>query len=248
MSVIPPRNTYFQKSLWLKILIIPLIVFGGFYTIPLSLLRLLRVIPQKHLSKIYCRMLYGSLRLLGYPKVVLRGRTELLGTNKPIVIVGNHQSNWDIVTYSRAFPSNTYVLAKKELFKIPLFGQFFYLSGNFLIDRSNKRAGSRTLQAMNKRIMDSGDSLFVFPEGTRNKDPNVVLQDFKIGAFKVAKETGADIVPVMSLVHPTGRPSPVILEVMDPISPANFENAEKLKRHTHELMKNRLAKFLSTGN
>ena len=98
---------------------------------------------------------------------------------------------------------------------------------------------------MNKRIAKKNHSLFVFPEGTRNKDLDTILRPFKIGAFKIAKDTGAYIAPVLSLSAPKGRPSPIFLEYLDPIDPNDFADAESLMTHTHKIMLDHLKSFLS---
>lgn len=238
------RNDYFQKSLYLRVLSILLVAFGGFYAFVYAVLGFVRVLSPNNMSHFFSRSLYYSLRALGFPQVRLTGRKDIPTSDGSKIFVGNHQTNWDIVIYAKMVPHKTYVLGKRELLKIPIFGQFFYLAGNFLIDRSSKEAGKKCIEAMNRRISEKKHSLFVFPEGTRNKDLNVLLQPFKIGAFKIAKDTGAPIAPIVALVPPRGRPSTVCLDFLEPINPNDFTDAESLMKYTHNVMQQHLKSYL----
>ena len=64
----------------------------------------------------------------------------------------------------------------------------------FYIDRENPRAALDTLDEMTKFAKDNKKHIVIFPEGTRSKDGN--LNEFKGGAFKVAKQAFLPIVPV----------------------------------------------------
>jgi len=239
------RNGYFQNSIFLKILSIPLIFFGGLYAFIYTILGFFKILNKENMSVVFSRWLHSTMRLLGFPEVRIIGRSDVPEMPRAKVYVGNHQSNWDLVIYAKMVPPRTYVLGKKEIFWIPIFGQFFFLAGNFLIDRSSKEAGKKCIEAMNKRIAKKNHSLFVFPEGTRNKDLDTILRPFKIGAFKIAKDTGAYIAPVLSLSAPKGRSSPIFLEYLDPIDPNDFADAESLMTHTHKIMLDHLKSFLS---
>jgi len=108
--------------------------------------------------------------------------------------LANHLSNFDIPLLFRAIPTPIRYLAKKELYRIPVFAQALHVAGIVKIDRG---AGAKSYAAINEgvaRAKANGYSLIVFPEGTRSRDGD--LHPFKKGAFRMAISTGLPVVPV----------------------------------------------------
>ncbi|CAG0965821.1 1-acyl-sn-glycerol-3-phosphate acyltransferase [Geobacteraceae bacterium] len=118
--------------------------------------------------------------------------TELVPAGGPVIFMGNHQGNFDILVLSRAIPRRFSWLAKEELFRIPLFGAAMRRAGYIPVDRSDGRKALRSLNAAAQRIM-SGTSVVIFPEGTRTADGS--LLPFKKGGFILAERAGVPIVP-----------------------------------------------------
>jgi 1-acyl-sn-glycerol-3-phosphate acyltransferase len=108
--------------------------------------------------------------------------------------LANHLSNFDIPVLFRAIPTPIRYLAKKEVYKIPVFAQALHVAGMVKIDRG---AGASSYAAINEgvaRAKENGYSLIVFAEGTRSRDGD--LHPFKKGAFRMAISTGLPVVPV----------------------------------------------------
>jgi len=108
--------------------------------------------------------------------------------------LANHLSNFDVPLLFRAIPTPIRYLAKKEVYKIPVFAQALHVAGIVKIDRG---AGASSYAAINEgvaRAKASGYSLIVFAEGTRSRDGE--LHPFKKGAFRMAISTGLPVVPV----------------------------------------------------
>lgn len=113
--------------------------------------------------------------------------------SRSYVLVANHQSYVDIwALMGKAGISTTWVM-KKELTKIPLFGQAVQFSGQIILDRSNKRAANRSIEEARKKI-GPGDSVVFFPEGSRSLTGE--MGKFKRGAFSFAQEMGLAVLPV----------------------------------------------------
>ena len=83
-------------------------------------------------GRVFCR---GLVRLMGW-RIEVANR-ETLDSARPCVIVGNHQSFLDVVTFGSIFPERTVSAGKREIGRIPVFGWFYRLSGNLVIDRGN---------------------------------------------------------------------------------------------------------------
>lgn len=119
--------------------------------------------------------------------------TEHLDPNTSYVFASNHRSYLDTATLFRYTGKRMGIVAKKELLKIPIMGQGMSFVNVIAIDRSNPE---RALESMRKarEVMENGYSFGVFVEGTRAM-PGELLP-FKKGAFHLAVQTGAPIVPV----------------------------------------------------
>jgi len=125
-------------------------------------------------------------------RVRVAGR-ERLPDGVPFVYVTNHQSHFDVLALIHALPGQYRVVAKKELFSIPVFGWALWLAGFIRIDRSNREQAVASLELAAMKIR-AGTSVVVFAEGTRSPDGS--LQPLKKGAFVMAINAGCPIVPV----------------------------------------------------
>ncbi|WP_243372856.1 lysophospholipid acyltransferase family protein [Geotalea sp. SG265] len=131
-----------------------------------------------------------GLRLAGIP-VAVEGLEHIPGDG-PVIFMGNHQGNFDILALSLAIPRRFSWIAKKELFAVPMFGEAMRRAGYIPLDRSD---GRRALKSMNDAAarIRNGSSVVIFPEGTRTKDGS--LLPFKRGGFLLAAKAGVPIVP-----------------------------------------------------
>lgn len=119
---------------------------------------------------------------------------ENLPDKGPVVLVGNHQGYADIFAYCAAFKKFQFAfVAKEDLAKIPLYGEWIRRIRSVFIKRKDPRAA---LKAINEGIkyIEQGFSLVIFPEGTRSKGP--VPGPFQKGSLKLATKPGVPIVPI----------------------------------------------------
>ncbi len=178
-------------------------------------------------------------RLAGM-RVTLRGG-ENLAARQPYILAANHQSQFDIFALQGYLNIDFRWLAKKELFKIPVFGLGMRQAGYIPIDRSRGREAVKSLYAAAERIA-AGASVIIFPEGTRSPDGH--LQKFKSGGMVLAIKSGVPIVPVAICgthdILPKGkllaRPGSVTINVGRPIATSNFKVSDKqeLARRLHD--------------
>lgn len=112
-----------------------------------------------------------------------------------VLYVGNHRSIFDIVlTYPRV-PGPTGFISKQEVLKVPILSIWMKYLDCLFLDRSDLRKGlEMILEAIEK--VKNGISIFIYPEGTRNKT-DMPLGEFHKGSFKIAQKTGCPIVPVV---------------------------------------------------
>jgi 1-acyl-sn-glycerol-3-phosphate acyltransferase len=182
------------------------------------------------------------LRLSGM-KVKVRGR-ENLDPLETYVFISNHRSYLDTATLFCYVGRRIGALAKKELLKVPILGYGITYVNVMAIDRSNRERAIQTVQAATERI-HSGISFAVFAEGTRAR-PGELLP-FKKGAFYMAIEAGAPIVPVaikntdilMGKGTGTAQPGTIELVFLEPIQTKGLttdEDVEHLIERVHTLI------------
>ena len=164
----------------------------------------------------------------------------------PVVYVANHQSGLDMFTISGAVQKNTVTVGKKSLKWIPIFGQMYWLTGNILIDRKNTNKAMNTMGITVEKIVKNKLSVWIFPEGTRNKGRG--LLPFKTGAFRTAIQANVPIVPVCASNQEgtikLGRwnNGKIIIELLDPIymDESGGASARNIADQSHELMKSKI--------
>lgn len=111
----------------------------------------------------------------------------------PYIFMSNHLSLYDIPLLLVSLPGTVRMVAKKELFKVPLWGDAMQQSDFVSIDRENGAQAIKDLEIAAQK-MTHGIRLWIAPEGTRSRDGQ--LHGFKKGAFNLAIQTGATIIPV----------------------------------------------------
>lgn len=118
-----------------------------------------------------------------------------LETGRSYILMSNHQSYYDIPLLYMTIPdkANLRMIAKKELFRIPLWGRGLKTAEFISIDRSDHEKSMESMEAT-KEKMKSGIMIYVAPEGTRSRDGK--LGEFKKGGFLLAIQTESIIIPI----------------------------------------------------
>jgi 1-acyl-sn-glycerol-3-phosphate acyltransferase len=168
----------------------------------------------------------------GFARLCLRvGATRLevngldrLEPGQPYLVVSNHESNWDLPALAAGLSQLILrYVAKKQVMRIPIFGQALRLTGNVRVVRTQTaRDIERIKKGMVRRAREV--SVMFFAEGRRSRDG--ALQPFKKGAFATAIGFGLPVLPVAIAgtrpIWPQGRlrlrRGTVAIEVGEPIS------------------------------
>lgn len=169
-------------------------------------------------GQVFCR---GVVRLMGW-RIEVANR-ERMDDVRPCVFVANHQSFLDVVTFGSIFPRRTVSAGKREIGRIPIFGWFYRLSGNLVIDRGNPRDARDSLEEAARTIREESVSVWFMPEGHRNVGP--ALLPFKTGAFRLALAARVPIVPIVAerlgVIADTerrlARPGVLRISVLEPV-------------------------------
>ncbi len=148
---------------------------------------------------------------------------ERIDPERSQIVVSNHQSWFDVLALFATFPTSLRFVAKRELSSIPVFGKAFERCGHISIDRRDRRSAIASLERAAARLRERTLHVVVFAEGTRS--PTGKLQPFKKGAFVLALETRAPVLPVavtgsravMAKHSYAIRPGPIEVRVGEPV-------------------------------
>jgi 1-acyl-sn-glycerol-3-phosphate acyltransferase len=168
------------------------------------------------------------------------GRDKIV-RGKAYIYVSNHTSFLDLPGLRLMIPSEFKPLAKKELLKIPIFG-WIAKGACVIVDRSSPESRKRSIDRL-KRTLAHGIPLLIFAEGTQNRTKEV-LQPFKDGAFRIAIDTQATILPLVvigagKLMPPSTlklRPGTIHIYAGEEIDVREYTETVKLKEKTFEVM------------
>ena len=152
-------------------------------------------VPRKH-----SYWLRGFARLWGTTAIrCIFNRVIVLNTenlpDRGCVIISNHQSLFDIFTALGFYPVDFLFLAKAEARKIPMVGYAMSKVGYLFIDRKSPVKAAKSLALAAEKIR-KGDSVLIYPEGTRSKNAAEFLP-FKPGTIKIAKQGNLPILPIV---------------------------------------------------
>ncbi|MCX7982922.1 MAG: 1-acyl-sn-glycerol-3-phosphate acyltransferase [Syntrophales bacterium] len=140
------------------------------------------------LARLWARLIL----FLSGVKVEVKGVENVL-TDQPQIFMSNHQSGFDIFIVLAHVPGQFRWIAKKELFRIPVFSQAMRKAGYIEIDRQHHDKAMESLKIAAQKIRE-GKSVMSFPEGTRSQDGRI--KAFKQGMFHLALQAGVPIVPI----------------------------------------------------
>lgn len=184
-------------------------------------------------------------------QITISGRTDL-DDREPYVMVCNHLSQADIPLISN-LPWDMKWVAKKELFSIPVVGWMMRMAGDIAVDRGSASSGARTIYRAGKRL-ESGSSVFFFPEGTRSRSGN--LKRFSRGAFELAVRYGVPVLPMVidgtqnclpKKSWKFGEARQIRLKILDPVPVKGRgegrEQVDRLREEVRGLIRDQLAEW-----
>jgi 1-acyl-sn-glycerol-3-phosphate acyltransferase len=209
-------------------------IYGGYATAAIVVvccvaLLVGRVFPPgralRRLARFEARLALGSAGLLP------RGHGLERIPEGAAILVANHAGYLDFLVCAAALPAGIRFVIKGELRDATLVGPVLRRVGHVFLDRHSTARSLADLDAV-VELVRAGQRVVLFPEGTFSAD--VGMRPFKLGAFRLACETGAPVVPVAirgsrkALRDGTWLPRhvPIEVEVLAPIRPEGKEIAD----------------------
>lgn len=132
-------------------------------------------------------------------KVTVTGRENLPPDGTPMVIVANHESMADIWAMYYLGVQFRW-LSKDSVFRLIMVGRAMKWANYVPVNRKSRESGAEAMRASADRLRQ-GLCMFFFPEGTRSPDGK--LRDFKLGAFKLARDSQVPVLPIA--IHGAGE-------------------------------------------
>ena len=189
------------------------------------------------------------LRMVGI-RMKVEGRKKL-SRMQSYVIVGNHRSSLDFIVNAHAYPGVFRFLAKQELQKIPVFG-LIVRKMCLIVDRSSAISRARSVVALKQQLAD-GWSIFIYPEGSRNRSTEEALAPFFDGAFRIAIQTGAPLAvqTIVNIQEVTGadgaglQPGVVSVVWEEPIITEGLSATDipMLREKVEQIMRSRIERY-----
>lgn len=202
--------------------------------------------PEKidHMSLAIVQWALGIVVFIAGTEITIIGK-ENIPKDKAVLYVGNHTSFFDIIIPYTLVPSLTGYVSKISMKKFPILNFWMNRVHCLFLDRDNVKEGLKTILAAIDKVKN-GISIFIFPEGTRNKAPET-LMEFKGGSFKIAEKSGCPIIPVtmvnMSDIFedhlPRVKKTRVVIEYGTPIDMSTLDREEK--KHISTYVQNVIA-------
>ena len=175
---------------------------------------------------------------------------ENLPTDRPFMLYGNHQGMFDVVAISGTCPIPLAVVYKKELKGVPMLQQIYDCTRSYAMDREDVRQSLTVIQNVTEELKQ-GRSFVIFPEGTRSRKGNEMLE-FHGGSFRCAIKSKCTVIP-MALIdsfrvldEKGSKPVTVQLHYLKPIE---YEEYKDLKTtQLAELVRSRIAACIAENS
>ena len=165
------------------------LVLTNFYGLKLKLAK--TTMEKKRIRLEYSKTLFQKLKI----NIEIRNE-NIIPKDGKYLLLSNHRGIIDPLVIEIALrKSNIYGLwiSKKELYNSPFFGLFVRNGGSILLDREQSQMSSFFSDI--KREVKNENSIFIFPEGTRNKSDKSLLE-FKEGSRIIALKNRLPILPL----------------------------------------------------
>lgn len=199
---------------------------GCFFAVIFVILSIgLFVLPRQRVFALARRLFSRQTKLMGI-RLSVTG-LENIDPDRTYLIMGNHQSLFDLFVVPAAIPLTYVAVEAAYHFSLPLWGSLVTRWGCIPIHRHDLEKAKQSL-AIARRRLRSGDSIIILPEGHRTLTGR--MGPFKKGPFHLAVQAGADILPfaIRGLYDYNSKgafqlnPKPVQVAIGPPIPYAGF--------------------------
>lgn len=175
-------------------------------------------------------------------EIILTGK-KTLPVQPSYLLTPNHQSFMDALMMIAISPQITTFVAKREAEKYIYVGKVIKAIDGLYLERENLRQEIKVMQQVRTSLLQDNKKWVIFPEGTRSKDKDHTLGEFKAGSLKMAMQAKVDIFPVamwgsfriLDSKSSNLKKQPVFIHIFDPLTYDEYKNmntqelADKIK-------------------
>ena len=153
---------------------------------------------------------------------------ENIPRDRSFLLYSNHQGMFDVLAIAATCEPPLGTVLKKELKDVPFLKQIVACTKSFAMDREDVRQSLTVIQGVIKEI-NAGRNYLIFPEGTRSKSTNDLLE-FHNGSFRCALKTKCTVVPVALvdcykvLDQKGSKPVTVQIHYLEPIEYEEYQD------------------------
>ena len=119
---------------------------------------------------------------------------ENIPTDEPFMMYANHQGMFDVLAIAATCDVPLGAVLKKELYNVPFLHQIALCTKSYAMDREDVRQSLTVIQNVTEEVK-GGRNYLIFPEGTRSKTGNDMLE-FHGGSFRCATKSKCTVLPV----------------------------------------------------
>ncbi len=173
-------------------------VLKNLFYVPWAWFRLCRY--ARHPERYTEAEMYGHIRNI-LTRGIRTGNINLISSGEEnipqeggFMLYGNHQGMFDILAVAATCARPIGVVFKKELYHIPFLHQVALCTNSFAMDREDVRQSLTVIQQVTGEVK-TGRAYLIFPEGTRSRKGNEML-DFHSGSFRCAVKSKCPIIPI----------------------------------------------------
>ncbi len=209
-----------------------LVIFRNIFRFPGAYFKLCRY--AKHKDKYSYEEKYAHIRYM-FGKVITSGNVDLKVYGKEnipkegsFLLTSNHQGLFDVIAIVESCERPLAAVLKKELVNIPLLKQVIQCTDSYPMDREDIKQSMQVIVSVTKE-MKNGRSFLIYPEGTRSKNKNELLE-FHSGSFKCATKSKSPIIPVAVidcykvLDEKGSKPVTVQIHYLEPITYEEYKD------------------------
>lgn len=180
------------------------------------------IIIRRKMQKMFKLVLQSATKR----KIILENYPTL-EKNKPYIFASTHSFDEDIISALATLDRNAYVLigTTDQLEHNPTM-YAAWANGMIYVDRLNDESRKSSVKKM-MRIINSGTSILIFPEGGWNNTENLLVQKLFAGPYILSKMTNTEVVPISTFNECNSNE--IHIRYGDPINLSNFEKKEALK-------------------
>lgn len=167
---------------------------------------------------------------------------ENIPAEEPFLMYSNHQGMFDVLAIAATCDRPLGTVLKKELKDVPFLKQIIACTKSFAMDREDVRQSLTVIQSVIGEV-NSGRSYLIFPEGTRSKSSNDLLE-FHNGSFRCAVKTKCPVIPIALvdcykvLDQKGSKPVTVQIHYLEPILHEEYQNMNT--KELAELVRSRI--------